>query len=100
MAEGDSLITVMIACVALAVILLIVALVLVCVIIAKKKNKDVSKVKMEEDDLNNVKTQRPEGIKVKNPDMWDDDFGKKKKTKSKDFGEKVSRLGDLELEDI
>ena len=56
MAEGDSLITVMIACVALAVILLIVALVLVCVIIAKKKNKDVSKVKMEEDDLNNVKT--------------------------------------------
>ena len=99
MTEGDSLIGVMIACVALAVILLIVALVLVCVIIAKKKNKDVSKVKMEEDDLNNVKTQRPEGIKVKNPDMWDDDFGKKK-SKNKDFGEKVSRLGDCELAEM
>ena len=99
MAGDDSLVGVMIACVALAVILLIVAVVLVCVIIAKRKNKDVSKVKMEEEDLNNVKTQRSEGIKVKNPDMWDDDFGKKK-SKNKDFGEKVSRLGDLELEDI
>ena len=83
-AEGDSLIGVMLACVALAVILLIVALVLVCVIIAKRKNKDVSKVKMEEEDLDNVKTERSGGIKVRNPDMWDDDFGKKK-SKNKDF---------------
>ena len=85
--DSDSMTTIMIGCVVIAALLLTVAIVLVCIIVAKKKNKDVSKVKMEEEDT--VKTERPTGIKVKNPNMWDDDFGKK-----------ASKLGDLELEDL